>query len=190
MLNTKNLQARRDNFAFKLSAAKYHLQMINEIFISNKTLIEKGEIDNPKTRPLIYHYYAMVYEIYSGFDMTLHFINAKYKLGFTGAGIKWQRVNKITDNNKFQKALRTKSLQTYLYINSIFEAAWFDALKITREYLIHNGIIELQMEFSQNRVNVINPIIKGEIYHFDCNLWGEEMEKVFNSIYSQETPNL
>ncbi len=184
MVNTKNSQTRRDNFAFKLSAAKYHLQMINEIFISNKTLIEKGEIDNPKTRPFIYHYYALVYEIYSCFDMTLHLVNTKFKLGFAGTGVKWRKVKKEADNNKFQKALRIKSPQSYSYINSVFESEWFDALKSTRDYLIHNGIIELQVGFSQNRVNIINPIIKGKIYHFDCNLWGEEMAKVFNSVYS------
>ena len=116
--------------------------------------------------------------------MTLHFINTKFKLGFDGAGVKWQKVKKENDNNKFQEALKIKSPQTYSYINNIFESAWFDALKNTREHLIHTGIVGLQVEHSENRVSVINPIIKGKIYHFDCNLWGEEIAKFFNSVYS------
>jgi len=175
------LKEKRDNFAFKLGAAKYHIQMIQTVFKNNRDLIVSGKIDLPTTRPFIYHYYSLVYEIYSCFDMTLHYVNKKYDLNFENKDVQWKNEK---DKTKFQKALNDISPQTYIYIHTVVETPWFIALKATRNYLTHNGIIPLQVEYNDTKINIINPIIDDKVLHFDLNLWGEEISKFFNNIYA------
>ncbi|OGG13794.1 hypothetical protein A2773_01575 [Candidatus Gottesmanbacteria bacterium RIFCSPHIGHO2_01_FULL_39_10] len=174
------LQVKRNNFAFKLSAAKYHLKMIQTVFKNNRDLIVNGKIDLHPTRPLIYHYYSLVYEIYSCFDMTLHYVNKKYDLDFESKDVQWKNEKEKT---KFQRALKNKSPDVYTYIQTVVDAPWFIALKATRNYLTHNGIIPLQVEYNDTKINIINPIIDDKVLHFDLNLWGEEISKFFNDIY-------
>lgn len=179
-MEEKQLQNRRDNFAFKLSAAKYHQRKIIEVFRDNKDLIVSGNIDNPKARPFVYHYYFIVYEIYSCFDMTLHFVNKKFAIVFNDEDVKW---NNERDKTEFQRTLKTQYPNTYSSILEVVESRWFITLKDTRNYLIHNGIINFHIDYNGNKINVINPIINGKVYHFDLNVWGEEMSKFFNAIY-------
>src|SRR3989344_6696196 len=183
-MNQTKLEALRDkrnNFALKLSAAKYHLKKINEVYKENKELIRKSDINDPKTRPFLYHYYALVYEMSSAFDMTLHFVNSKFDLGFADSAIQWK-----DKKTKFQKRLEEKSPESYQAIQKTFQSPWFEALKTTRDFLFHNGIIGLQIDCNDTQVNIINPVIGQKVLHFDCNLWEEEISKFFNSFYSDE----
>ena len=182
----KDIGDGRNNFVFKLSAAKYHYKMINLIFRKNKQQVITN-IDLPNTRPLIYHYYAFTYELYSCFDMTLHYINDNYNLGFSGKSINWRPVTKPSDKNNFQAALEKRFPKIYSTINEVYNSEWFAALKATREYIAHHGIIGIMLEYNNDKIKGINPEINGKVFHFDCNLWGEEMSKFFNSIYSRPT---
>ncbi len=179
-MNKHLLLEKRDNFSFKLSAATYHLKTIDEIFIRNKEALGDDDSSDNPTRPVFYHYNAFVYEICSCFDMTLHYVNKKFDILIEDKSVQWKE-----DKSRFQKALILQQPAIYTLIGDIYDSEWFKALKATRDYLTHNGVIALQIDFSKDHVNVINPIIGNKIFHFDCNLWGKEISKFFNKIYSE-----
>lgn len=167
-----------NSFAFKLGAAKYHQKKIQDVFLDNKVLISMGERNSSNTRPFMYHYYALVYELFSCFDMTLLYIKEKFEMRTNIRKVRWNN----GQETEFSRELREISASTHEYIDTVTSTEWFKAIKETRNHLAHHGIIGLQIETNETQVTIINPIINSEVFHFDLNLWGEEMSNLFSSV--------
>ncbi|PJE65259.1 hypothetical protein COU91_02635 [Candidatus Saccharibacteria bacterium CG10_big_fil_rev_8_21_14_0_10_47_8] len=169
----------RNNFAFKLSASKYHIQQIQNTYKANRISFESG-IDTPEIRPIYYHYHAVIFELCSALEMTLQAVNDQKELGIEVDKVAWK--NQPT---RFQQKLLEKNPLVYSILEEAHSQEWNIALRETRNQLTHRGNISLQVEFSESGLTIINPIINKTIFHFDINLWGEEISELFNKLYEE-----
>ena len=166
----------RDSFAFKLSASKYHVSQIQKTFIAAKGDVESMS-DTPKSRPIYYHYHAFIYELCSALEMTLHLLNAREKLGIIDKDVKW--------NDNFKDKLANKNSVVYDKLNDAFQSDWNKALRKARNQLLHRGLVELQVEYNDNQIKIVSPIVNGCVLHYDLLLFGEKIAEVFSSFYKE-----
>lgn len=171
-------------FAFKLGAAKYHLQQLRSIFKSHNQLFfewsQKPESYTPKEIiPFFYYYDAFLYELVSCFDMILQYLAAKCNLQINDKTISW-------NNLEFKQELRRKCPNAFSKIESEYGEWWFEDLRTARNYIAHHDRPPLGLERNDKGITLLFFYIPGlhqgrEMFE-QCDFWGSNISKLFKSI--------